>query len=124
MMSLQKQEEVCGICLAVLCGFCGLISAFLLGGVGICGFELKSGMVCFALGLAAVLPAVTVRFLSAKWWVTPIAFCHSLWLPMAAGILDQEWARFFSALGCIAAAITSAWVFRRRPNAMNAVSLP
>ncbi len=60
--SQEKQEAVCGIILAVLCGLIGLVDAWMLAGLGICGFPLTRGMIIFALASALVLPSATARF--------------------------------------------------------------
>jgi hypothetical protein len=92
----------------------GFISAFLLGGLGICGFDLTGGMICFALIAGFVLPATTVRFLPAPWWVPSLAFCSTILIVIPFQILGHEWNRAVAGIGCIAVAFASAWFFRPR----------
>jgi len=112
MKSIQTQEKICGVVLGVVSGVLGFISTFSLAGLGICGFDLTKGMVCFALGSSAVLPAVNVRFMPAPWWVSGVVFCYCFPITIFFGILGQEWNRVIPALGCVGIAFGGAWLFR------------
>ena len=90
------------------------VCTFLLGGLGICGFDLTGGMICFALITGFVLPAATVRFLPAPWWVSACAFCSIIPIGIPFQILGHEWNRAVAGIGCIAVAFASAWFFRPR----------
>jgi hypothetical protein len=46
---MESVEEKCGIILVLACGVVGLVSAFMLSGLGVCGFDLTSGMIWFVL---------------------------------------------------------------------------
>ena len=110
----RNGKAACGVVLAVVSGVVGFVSTWLLGGLGICGFDLTAGMVCFALISGAVLPAVTVRLLPAPWWVSAVIFASLLPTIVFFQILGQEWNRVFASSGCIAIALVSAWIFRPR----------
>jgi hypothetical protein len=112
--SQQIQETVCGVVLAAATGLLGLVAAWLLAGIGICGLDLTETMVVFSLISAAIMPAATVRFLPAPWWVSSLIFCFLFPIILIGGISDKEWPRVLAALGCIAASFGSAWVCRPR----------
>ena len=97
-------------------GLAGLVSAVLLGGLGICGFALTGGMIEFALIASIVLPAATVSFLPAPWWVSPLLFSSIIPIGILFQILGQEWNRAIAGIACVAVAFASAWFCRPRKN--------
>ena len=111
---MKTYETACGVILAVVSGLVGFVSAWLLGGLGICGFDLTGGMICFALIAGIVLPAATVRFLPAPWWVPALVFCSIIPIGIPFQMLGHEWNRAVAGIGCIAVAFASAWFFRPR----------
>jgi hypothetical protein len=114
MRSQQTQDAVCGAILAGATGLLGLVSAWMLAGLGICGFDLTKGMVIFSLVAAVIMPAATVRFFPAPWWIAGLIFCSLFPITLIGGILGHEWPRVLSAFGCVAASLGSAWLCRPR----------
>ena len=90
---MKTWDTACGVTLAIASGLVGFVSAWLLGGLGICGFDLTGGMICFALAAAIILPATTVRFLPAPWWVPALVFCSIIPIDIPFQILGHEWFR-------------------------------
>jgi hypothetical protein len=111
---MKTFQTLCGAMLAVACGLAGLASGFLLGGLGICGFDLTADLVYFALVLAAILPAATVRLLPAPWWFPGLIFSGLIAAVIPFQILGHDWARVVAGCGCIAVAFASTWFFRPR----------
>jgi hypothetical protein len=107
-------KTVFGVTLVAMSGVVGFISAWLLDGLGICGFNLTAGMVCFALASGAVLPAMTVRVLPAPWWVPALVFSSLIPIGIIFQMLGDEWNRAVAGSGCVAVAFMSAWLFRPR----------
>ena len=114
MRSQQTQDTVCGAILAVATGLLGFVAAWLLAGLGICGFDLTKGIVVFSLVAAVVMPAATVRFLPAPWWVAGLTFCSLFPITLIGGAFGHEWPRVLSAFGCVVASFGSAWFCRPR----------
>jgi hypothetical protein len=105
---------ISGIILAMLSTALGFISFFLVGGLGICGFNLAPGMIYFALFCAAALPGVTARLLPIPWWLPAIFFVGFFPLGVFFQVLGQEWNRALVSSGCIVIAMVSAWLGQPR----------
>ena len=110
----KKLKSAFGIMFAVISILVGFVSVWMLAGLGICGFDLTRERVYFALGSSVIMPALTVRFLPLPWWISPLFFCFGFPVIIIEEILGQEWLRAFAALGCVATALVSAWLFRPR----------
>lgn len=100
--------------MAGVTGLMGFVSTGMIGGLGICGFDLTPRMICFALVSAVVLPAATVRLLPTPWWVAALLFCNTIPMGIVFEVLGREWNRVGWGLACVAAAVASAWLFRSR----------
>jgi hypothetical protein len=105
----------CAVILMLASSWVGQISTVILGGLGICGFNLSSEMIYSVLAASFVAPAITVRFLPGNlWWISGLAFCGFMHLLIPLELFSHEWGRASAAMGCIIVAYASAWLFRPR----------
>ena len=101
-----------GAFMVVLCAACGVVSGFVMCGLGMCGWVPLDWGACLFAGLTAFFPAATVGFLRAPWWVSATVFSVPMLAPVIVGALSQHWLRGIVSVGCIGIAFAGARAFR------------
>jgi hypothetical protein len=90
-----------GVFMLILCVLCGVVSAFVMCGLGMCGWvPLDLGACLFAV-FTALSPAATVSFLRAPWWLSSLAFSVLMLIPVIVGFVSEHWLRAIVSVNAI-----------------------
>jgi hypothetical protein len=103
-----------GLFMLILCALGGAVSAFVMSGVGMCGWVPLDFGACLLAVCTALIPGATVGSFHGSWRLPPLLFSILMLCPVVVGVMNQHWLRAIISTICIGIAFGAARAFRPR----------